>query len=340
MESSFSDSVLLRGLIYYLLHMSELTLESWQRMTPHDRDAAARKIALQLPTGCFYQGIARYKLNGIAHDVAEFFLGSSKFVLIPGGRVTIGYDASRPWQATAEEKETWTGTAECYGFDESIEEHIAQVTLRPRDVEIRPMLIDTEAREIGWEPLPADCDEVQAIVREHLKGKQVGGIELVAGGKRTRVRRSPDGQITAERFRKEMTHELLTRELAEAGFRLPISDEWEFVCGAGAATLFRWGDHAPCDRYPTDRKLKQPAFEQHRQPNAFGLSIAFDPYKFEVVAEPNIARGGDGGVCICGGAGFFIGWLTLATAYFEPELSEPQELSPGYAVARRVLSLT
>jgi hypothetical protein len=164
-------------------------------------------------------------------------------------------------------------------------------------------------------------------------------VNLVQGGQTTRVRRSESGEFAAERFNPKMNHELLTRQLAEAGFRLPGSDEWEFACGAGAATLFRWGDHAPCDRYPPDRR-KTPPFELHRQPNALGLSIAHDPYKFEVVAEANRARGGDGGVCICGGAGFFIGWLTLATAYFEPELSEPQELSPGYAVARRVLPLT
>ena len=31
-----------------------------------------------------------------------------------------------------------------------------------------------------------------------------------------------------------------------------IQDEWEYICGAGAETLFRWGDHVPCDCYPTD----------------------------------------------------------------------------------------
>jgi uncharacterized protein (DUF1697 family) len=50
---------------------------------------------------------------------------------------------------------------------------------------------------------------------------------------------------------------------------------------------------------------------------AFGLLIASNPYNCELVAEIGVTRGGDGGCTICGGAGFFIGWLTLATAYFE-----------------------
>ena len=38
--------------------------------------------------------------------------------------------------------------------------------------------------------------------------------------------------------------------LYAAGFRPPTSDEWEHACGAGARTLFRWGDDCPTDRIP------------------------------------------------------------------------------------------
>ena len=62
----------------------------------------------------------------------------------------------------------------------------------------------------------------------------------------------------------------------------------------------------------------------------------------KLVAEVGTTRGGDGGNTICGGAGFFTGWLTLATAYFEREVCrhDPNEsLMEGYYIGRRVLEL-
>jgi hypothetical protein len=43
--------------------------------------------------------------------------------------------------------------------------------------------------------------------------------------------------------------------------------------------------------------------------------IGRDPYRHEWTTEPGIVCGGDGGGAVCGGSGFFLGWLTLATAY-------------------------
>lgn len=43
--------------------------------------------------------------------------------------------------------------------------------------------------------------------------------------------------------------------------------------------------------------------------------IGQDPYRHEFTSEPTVVCGGDGGSAACGGTGFFLGWLTLATAY-------------------------
>ncbi|HEX8201926.1 MAG TPA: hypothetical protein VF590_15730 [Isosphaeraceae bacterium] len=85
-----------------------------------------------------------------------------------------------------------------------------------------------------------------------------------------------------------------------------------------------------------------PDWDLHRRANAFGIHIASDPYKSELLAEPDTTRGGDGGGTIRGGTGFFVGWLTLATAYFEEHACrrDPQDLiTPGYTIGRRVLPL-
>lgn len=123
--------------------------------------------------------------------------------------------------------------------------------------------------------------------------------------------------------------------VAKLGMRLPICDEWEHACGGGARTLFRWGDDTPEDFCPDDtcaedRELKRawalslgklryeespPGWTLHSQLNLFGLRIAMDPYRRDLVSDDPWRLGGDGGVAICGGHGMFLGWLPLATAF-------------------------
>lgn len=102
------------------------------------------------------------------------------------------------------------------------------------------------------------------------------------------------------------------RALAEGGFELPSSDEWEHLCGAGARTLFRWGDDCPVDCAPPEAGL---GWDLHRKPNAFGLRFSPNPCDQELVRETNLLRGGDGGGMICGGAGSFAAWICLATSF-------------------------
>ncbi|GAB3906674.1 hypothetical protein GCM10029964_103740 [Kibdelosporangium lantanae] len=97
--------------------------------------------------------------------------------------------------------------------------------------------------------------------------------------------------------------------LAAEGMRLPTPDEWEWACGGGADTLFRWGDDCPSDRYPLDGP------GPHDAANRFGLRIGQDPYHDERTSDPGVICGGDGGGMVCGGAGYFLGWLTLATSF-------------------------
>jgi hypothetical protein len=345
---------------------AELTLERWDRLSTAERKAQARRLARELPGGFGFRSIRTYRLGDQEHHMAEFVGDGSTFVLIPGGAVEIGYDADRPWEPTPEELESWRDTSEEYEIDLTIHEQIAAATRRPKRVELRSFLMETRAYDLGWSVLSADDPEVQLVVRERLAMDSTAPVQVDSshGDVRIRVNRGADGVITAKRAEKA-THAELTSRLAKSGLRFPTSDEWEYACGAGASTLFRWGDHAPCDRYPTDLgpaearwrrqwvlsagKLEYPPegfapdWDLHTRPNGFGIFIASNPYECELVAEPEIFRGGDGGGRICGGTGFFLGWLTLATAYFEEtnfEEGTDELLSLGCAVGRRVMPLS
>jgi hypothetical protein len=338
----------------------DLSLDHWKNVTVQEQEAIARSLAKQLPSGFRFGSIQEYRLGDQQNRVALFQKETARFALIPGGVVTIGYDSERPWQPNLDELESWQETAEEYEIGRTIQEHIANVTLRVREVEFAPFLIETETSELGWERLEIDDPEVQEILREN---KTQSYVEVSYGDSSVRVQRKDDGSVIAE-CSLDCTHAELAADLAISNFRFPTSDEWEFACGSGAKTLFRWGDHVPCDRYPTDispeeaawrrqwvlsaGKLELPVegfssdWKTHRQPNAFGLLIASNPYHYELTAEIGTTRGGDGGGMICGGVGFFVGWLTLATAYFEEHACKQDPTEPiayGYTFGRRVLDL-
>lgn len=110
-------------------------------------------------------------------------------------------------------------------------------------------------------------------------------------------------------------HSMILAALARHGVRPPTPDEWEHACGAGATTLFRWGDDYPDGEPYGDVPLIQ-------EPSYFGLVIADDPYRAEFTTEPTVFCGGDGGAALCGGYGEFLAWITLATAYRDRYLHE------------------
>ncbi len=343
--------------------MRDITLEYWKKFSSSERETYAKSLAGDLPSGFTYHSLQTCGLGSENYEIARFEFQGAAFMLIPGGAARLGYDADRHWEPTQEELESWQNTAEEYELDLSIQERVLQATLRPRDLLVKTLLVEAGASELGWESVDVDDPEIRQIIdRAFPKDRSSLQVGFSRGDIHLRLRRDAAGRITAQRS-AEQTHQELADTLAKAGFRFPTSDEWEYVCGGDSETLFRWGDHVPCDRYPTDLSPAEaewreqwalsagrleyppqgflPDWDLHRHPNNFGVAIASDPYKYELVAEPELTRGGDGGGMVCGGAGFFAGWITLATAYFEDSCKrDPHSpILAGYTIGRRVLPL-
>jgi hypothetical protein len=121
--------------------------------------------------------------------------------------------------------------------------------------------------------------------------------------------------------------------------RVPTEDEWEWAASGGSDAFFRWGDFFPL-RFappgPEENRLGDttPDFDAVVQPNAFGLTIARDPYDYEWCATRGIFKGGDGGVSWHGGAGTLAIWASIATSFRYRSSYEERQ-----AGARRVFVL-
>lgn len=314
----------------------DLTGELWAALTPVERTRTAKTLAGELPHGFAFDRVRTCQLGTRKNAVAFFTRGEARFVLAPGGRVRIGFDARR-WTPTTDEQEGWAFAKSEYRLRGTARQHVARVTRRPKAVKVPALLVETTAGEVGWEPVKLSDSAVREMLRQGRGASRM--TRYSDDGSCLRVVCGADGTVTAARGQAR-THAGLSALLKKDGFRFPTVDEWEHLCGAGAETLFRWGDHAPCDRYPVGKPGR---WNLHRRPNAFGLTIASDPYKFELTATTGTTRGGDGGHYACGGAGFFISWLTLATAYFEPDTCEHTRsapVDPDSTVGRRVLELS
>ncbi len=252
-----------------------LQLSIWDQLNAKEAEVIAQTLAPLLPPPWKFQRIEQHACGDQKRQVAFFTWKRVRFALIPGGKVTLGYDRRKPFMPSQEQRESWSDTQEEYGL--KLKDFLKDCLTPLRTAVFEPFLLEVTARQ------------------------------------------APPTEMTD-------------------GFRLPTFDEWEYACSGGARTLFRWGNDCPTDCYPIESRWKG-----HRQPNAFGLRIASNPYDSEycVQQERNkerlVVRGGDGGSAICGGIGYFYGWIPLASAYYAPDLENLMEHIDGYC--RRAFSL-
>lgn len=136
------------------------------------------------------------------------------------------------------------------------------------------------------------------------------------------------------------------RSLKEGSFTLATEDEWEYLCNGGARTLFRWGDNLSnvMDEIfsvgSVSNAKETPLLEQ---PNMFGLFIAYDSYKYEIIDSTEYVKGGDGGCSLCGGDGGIQVLPCYTAFYHEKVLTDDYEydykLSKNYYCYRRIIRL-
>jgi hypothetical protein len=282
------------------MNIEDLQIDRWENLSDNNRHSVAQELTNKLPAPFQFIEIGLYEMGSQRHHVALYDYKGSQFALIMGGMAVLGFDPDN-FHPTPEQLESWKETCEEYNLTCSLNEYIADQTTSVRKIKISPFLLEVAANEVGIES--TSTNEKGEIVAYTVRGK---------------------------------SHRQITEQIAKENFRFPTSDEWEYACQAGMRTLFRWGNDCPANCHPGDKRSED-FFNQ--KPNAFGLKIAQDPYKWEFVSDPAIMRGGDGGGTMCGGAGFFVSWLTLASSYIDKHAIISEDESRHGVHLRRAISL-
>jgi hypothetical protein len=322
--------------------MDSLLRPNFQNLPSAERQAILRGLAL--PPGFEWSRFERFERFGAATDTAVYTFEGSEFVFAPGDTVTLGWDsfAVGPDADTRRDMEETLAEG---GVTDSLEDYLKACMSPVRKAAIGPMLVERNLRDVGWRRVPLDSPEIERgkHFQEGLKQVQEGDCTQYTLNDTFRLRRAGE-EITVDLF-DEFSYAEFVDGVQRSGFRLPTEDEWEYLCGGGARTLFRWGDS-----FDYELRLRHFNAEEGQsdleKANQFGLSIAYDPYKLEVLMESaQFVKGGDGGCNLCGGAGLVMGYLPVAP-YFrdrfsvEDESSRFREVIGGdYTFYRRVVRL-
>jgi hypothetical protein len=291
--------------------------EVWGAIDDDVAESLARDVARA--AGASLTGVSRRDYAGRPGRVAQFDVEGLPFVFVPGGQVEVGFDMA--WfRPTPEDRASFEADARdgLLGAGIEIETYVESHTSRRRPVAVPPLLVAVDAQVTNLAQVAVDHPqivELAAEVQRTPRGAADGSL-CVDWPHRGRAVIAPDGSIQTAWLATITSHEAEVDRLAGLGRRLLSPHEWEYACGGGAPTLFRWGD-----------SFDQPSGMSKRR-SLFGLNIGQNPWHPERTADPLVLCGGDGGVVDCGGARDFVCGLPLATSYRDDPTAYPEWEQP------------
>ena len=246
---------------------------------------------------------------------AVFKYKESEFVFVPGDTVTLGYEGL-PKNLS---DETLEGLKSCLDEPEDLDtvlgEYIRDNLSKLRKATIKPMLVERKLQTVAWRK--SNLEELKEynidLLKDYneFKSSNYNRLTLDETARFTKV----ENDIEIELY-DDISYEELCENLKDEGFSLANLDEWEYLCGRGCRTLFPWGDDIDYNMNLLYFSKKGNDKYDLEEPNFFGLSIAYDPYKMEIIEAHELTfKGGDGGCNICGGFGEFLGYLPCSPYY-------------------------
>ena len=266
---------------------------------------------------------------------AVFKYKESEFVFIPGDTVTLGYEGL-PKNLSNESLDQLKYFSE--NPNEFLEEYIRENFSKVRKATIKPMLVERDLQTVAWRK--SNLEELKDFDSDLLKdynefkSSNYNRLTLDETARFTKV----GNDIEIELY-DDISYEELCENLKDEGFSLANLDEWEYLCGGGCRTLFPWGDDLDYNMNLLYFSKEDNDKYDLEEPNFFGLSIAYDPYKMEIIDNKSFSKGGDGGCNVCGGFGEFLGYLSCSPYFNQVIDYEEEYLNGDFNFYRRIIRI-
>lgn len=344
----------------------KLFRKNWKEISKNERQTLLYKLGEQYKMEL--KEYVHFSCYGQETDTAVYTYKDSEFVFVPGDIVTLGYDYKKAeldpqsrgilymeldetlilereifgedsdyWDYYENEKEyeelliNYAESLDKFGAKKMLQTYLKKILTKIRQAEIMPMLVEREITFPLWKPISLNdlfitqnkklLEQIESFKKSNLRS-YIGKIKL--------VREKEEIKAYQYLYRNK---EQLIEQILSTGFSLPTEDEWEYLCGGGCRTLFPWGEGF----YKEMLQTKEIKLET---PNFFGLFIAYDTYKNEIMLDGGF-KGGDGGCFACGG---YTGMTCIiASPYYTNrvfEEREENELFRDFDCIRRIIRIT
>ena len=325
------------------MEKSKLYNPQYKSLTPKEREALLLSIS-ENDKRFVFSRFERFEKFGMATETAVYTWGGREFVFVPGGEVTLGWDSFDTGMDDPTLNDI-NGFFEEFDSPPELNAFLREQMSPVRKAIVPPMLAERTLNYIGWRDVALGSPELEPYkkdIERHFNGTSM----LTVSGKMRIFKDEGTGSIRPQIYEPVSLNDFLEQVHSE-NFDLPTEDEWEYLCGCGSRTLFRWGDSFDYEmklyHFETDSQKDTPYTLE--EPNQFGLPIAYDPYKYEVVeASKYFVKGGDGGCGVCGGFGITLGYLPVATYFRSASLSNDElryqdDIGGDYTFFRRIVRL-
>ncbi|MBP2655181.1 MAG: hypothetical protein H6Q73_2750 [Firmicutes bacterium] len=294
-----------------------------------------KKQLKKLPVTFNIKGLEKFSQNGVTNQIVILEYENSEFILLKGKKnVILGWDTDKCHLGTnviLEFKRDYEEGLAYYQaqYEEIKQDYEQQIQAAVSDQEKEQLRLamaedleySKENMKLTWEEY---CNKLKEYVKENTSPLRTVDI----------------GAMIVERDSCYIPNDLSYHEFIKnpdkityPPFTIPTEDEWEYLCGGGTRTFFRWGDSLDI---PAIYAEQENIFYNY---NMHGLHIAYDPYRLELIASERYVKGGDGGCSLCGGDGALY-VAPCFSSFYRNKFGTIESLSKNFYTYRRIIRLS